>query len=67
VAAIEERVGPIDVAVLAFGILGDQQRAESDPEFAASVLHTDFIAQAALLTVLAERGRGVELWIPRRC
>lgn len=57
VAAIEESVGPIDVAVLAFGVLGDQQRAETDSEFAASVLHTDFIAQAALLTVLADRLR----------
>lgn len=58
VAAIEDRVGPIDVAVLAFGVLGDQRRAETDSEFAASVLHTDFIAQAALLTVLADRLRG---------
>lgn len=57
VAAIEERVGPIDVAVLAFGVLGDQKRAEADAEFAAAVLHTDFIAQAALLTVLADRLR----------
>ncbi len=57
VAAIEEGVGPIEVAVLAFGVLGDQQRAETDSEFAASVLHTDFIAQAALLTVLADRLR----------
>jgi len=57
VATIEERVGPIDVAVLAFGILGDQKRAEADAEFAAAVLHTDFIAQAALLTVLADRLR----------
>ncbi len=60
VREIEQRVGPIDVAVLAFGVLGDQQRAESDPEFTASVLHTDFIAQAGLLTVLADgmRHRG---------
>ncbi len=57
VAAIEEQVGPIDVAVLAFGVLGDQAVAEHDPLAAAALLHTDFVAQAALLTVLAERMR----------
>lgn len=44
--------GPIDTAVLAFGILGDQARAERDPAHAAAILHTDFVAQASLLTVL---------------
>jgi NAD(P)-dependent dehydrogenase (short-subunit alcohol dehydrogenase family) len=52
--------GPIGVAVLAFGVLGDQARAERDPAHAVAVLHTDFVAQAALLTVLANlmRARG---------
>ena len=62
VAGIEERVGAIDVAVLAFGVLGVQAVAEHDPVEAAALLHTDFIAQAGLLTVLADvmraRGRG---------
>jgi short-subunit dehydrogenase len=44
--------GPIGTAVLAFGILGDQARAENDPTHAAAILHTDFVAQASLLTVL---------------
>ena len=44
--------GPIGTAVLAFGILGDQARAEKDPAHAAAVLHTDFVAQVSLLTVL---------------
>lgn len=57
VAAIERQVGEIDVGVLTFGVLGDQSAAEHDPVAAASLLHTDFIAQAALLTVLAERMR----------
>lgn len=57
VAGIEERVGPIDVAVLAFGVLGDQALAERDSAAAAALLHTDFVAQAALLTVLADRMR----------
>lgn len=54
---IEALVGPIDVAVLAFGVLGDQEVAERDSLAAAALLHTDFVAQAALLTVLAERMR----------
>ncbi len=57
VAAIEAQVGAIDVAVLAFGVLGVQSVAERDPVAAAAVLHTDFVAQAALLTVLAARMR----------
>ena len=54
VAGIEERLGPIGTAVLAFGILGDQARAERDEAEVARVLHTDFVAQASLLTVLAD-------------
>jgi short-subunit dehydrogenase len=45
--------GPIGTAVLAFGILGDQARAEKDPGHAAAIVHTDFVAQVSLLTVLA--------------
>lgn len=55
VEEVESRVGPIGVAVLTFGILGDQDVAERDPAAAAQILHTDFVAQAALLTELAER------------
>ena len=60
VAEIEERFGAIDTAVLAFGILGDQERAERDEGEVVRILHTDFVAQASLLTVLADmmRGRG---------
>ncbi len=53
VASIEADHGPIGTAVLAFGVLGDQALAEKDPAHAAAVLHTDFVAQASLLTVLA--------------
>lgn len=62
VASIEGEFGPIAVAVLAFGVLGDQARAERDPAHAAAIVHTDFTAQVSLLTVLAAamrtRGRG---------
>ena len=55
VEEIERRAGAIDIAVLAFGILGDQERDEVDNEAVVRVLQTDFVAQASLLTVLAER------------
>lgn len=45
--------GPIGTAVLAFGILGEQARAESDPAHAVAIVHTDYVAQVSLLTVLA--------------
>jgi short-subunit dehydrogenase len=57
VEAIVAEHGPIGTAVLAFGILGDQARAEKDPAHAAAILHTDFVAQATLLTVLANTMR----------
>lgn len=49
--------GPIGTAVLAFGILGDQARAETDADHAVAVVHTDYVAQVSLLTVLAARMR----------
>ena len=54
--------GPIGTAVLAFGILGDQTRAESDAGHAVAIVHTDYVAQISLLTRLAaamrDAGRG---------
>jgi short-subunit dehydrogenase len=49
--------GPIRTAVLAFGILGDQAMAEKDPGHAAAIVHTDYVAQVSLLTVLANTMR----------
>ncbi|MEU6562813.1 SDR family NAD(P)-dependent oxidoreductase [Nocardia nova] len=45
--------GRIGVAVLAFGVLGDQDRAEKDPAAAVAILKVDFLAQVSVLTVLA--------------
>ncbi|MCF6388550.1 SDR family NAD(P)-dependent oxidoreductase [Mycobacterium sp. MBM] len=39
-------------AVLAFGVLGDQQRAELDSTHAVAIVHTDYLAQVSLLTEL---------------
>ncbi|MEY9928212.1 short-subunit dehydrogenase [Catenulispora sp. GP43] len=56
--------GPAGVAVVvvAFGILGDQELAERDPAHAVQVVHTDYVAQISVLTVLAPlleaQGRG---------
>jgi short-subunit dehydrogenase len=57
VESIVAEHGPIRTAVLAFGILGDQSRAEKDPGHAAAIVHTDFVAQVSLLTVLANTMR----------
>ena len=62
VASVIAEHGPIDTAVLAFGILGDQSRAEFDAAHALAVVHTDYVAQVSLLTHLAaamrQAGRG---------
>ena len=49
--------GPIGTAVLAFGVLGDQARAEADAAHAVAIVHTDYVAQVSLLTVLASAMR----------
>jgi short-subunit dehydrogenase len=57
VESIVAEYGAIGTAVLAFGILGDQARAEKDPGHAAAIVHTDYVAQVSLLTVLANTMR----------
>ncbi|GAA4668142.1 SDR family NAD(P)-dependent oxidoreductase [Amycolatopsis dongchuanensis] len=44
--------GPLDVVVVAFGILGDQRRAEADAAHAAAIAHTDYLAHVHVLTEL---------------
>ena len=56
-ALLDAVPGPIGTALLCFGVLGDQARAEADPAHAAAVVHTDYLAQVALLTELASRMR----------
>lgn len=53
VADLIAEYGEIGTAVLAFGILGDQQRAEDDAAHAVAIVHTDYVAQVSLLTHLA--------------
>ena len=62
VAEVVAKHGPIGTAVLAFGILGDQARAETDAAHAVAIVHTDYVAQVSMLTHLAaamrQAGRG---------
>ncbi|CQD15609.1 short chain dehydrogenase [Mycobacterium lentiflavum] len=57
VAEVIAEHGPIGTAVLAFGILGDQARAEADADHAVAVVHTDYVAQVSMLTHLANAMR----------
>jgi len=54
--------GDIGVVVVAFGVLGDQALAESDPAHAIAIAHTDYLAQVNVLTIVANllriQGRG---------
>ena len=49
--------GDIDVAVLAFGVLGRQEADEIDPLAAVAVAHTNYVGAVSVLTVLANRMR----------
>ena len=40
--------GDIDVVLLAFGVLGDQRRAEEDPERAVALLQTNLVGAASV-------------------
>ncbi len=52
--ALVARHGRLDVVVVAFGILGDQARAEADVDHAVQIVHTDYVAHVAVLTHLAQ-------------
>ncbi|WP_156756572.1 SDR family NAD(P)-dependent oxidoreductase [Actinokineospora pegani] len=41
---------PVAAVVVAFGVLGDQARAERDVDHAVSVVHTDYVAQVSVLS-----------------
>lgn len=54
-ALLEQAVsalGGLDVAIVAYGILGEQSRAESDFAHAAQILHTNLTSPVSLLTWL---------------
>jgi decaprenylphospho-beta-D-erythro-pentofuranosid-2-ulose 2-reductase len=45
-----ETMGGIDIALIAYGILGDQKRAEENYEAAAEIMETNFNSVVSLLT-----------------
>lgn len=51
--AAAENLGTIEMALLAHGVLGDQQRAEKSYLAAEAILGTNFLAPVSLLTWLA--------------
>jgi short-subunit dehydrogenase len=57
VQEITTEYGPIGTAILAFGVLGNQTQAEVDAAHAVAVVHTDYVAQVHLLTLLTPRMR----------
>lgn len=58
VDALFERGGDIDLVLLAFGILGDQARAEEDATAAIEVLRTNFEGAVSVGVPLMQRLRG---------
>src|SRR5436190_2553056 len=52
-----ERHDDIDVVLVAFGVLGDQERSLEDPDFAAGVLRTNFLGAASVMLAAARRLR----------
>lgn len=54
--------GPVDTAIVAFGILGDAAQAEADVSHALQIARVDYLAQISVLTLLAnalrEQGSG---------
>ena len=53
----EQLAGEINLVLVAFGVLGDQQRAEVDEFHAADIATIDYTAQIAMLTVIADELR----------
>ncbi|NPA91846.1 MAG: SDR family oxidoreductase [Chloroflexi bacterium] len=53
--AAEEALGPLDVALIAHGVLPDQQAAQRDVRLALDTFHTNATSVIALLTPLANR------------
>lgn len=49
-----ESVDDLTTAIVAFGILGDQELAERDEREAARIAEVDYLAQVHMLTVLAD-------------
>ncbi|MGB2949510.1 MAG: SDR family NAD(P)-dependent oxidoreductase [Rhodococcus sp. (in: high G+C Gram-positive bacteria)] len=60
--SVVEAHGNLATVVLAFGILGDNARAQTDAEHAVAIVHTDYVAQVSVLAhaanLLRKQGSG---------
>lgn len=59
---IVQEAGDVTTAIVAFGILGDQELAERDEREAARIANVDYLAQVSMLTVLADEMRCGEIY-----
>jgi decaprenylphospho-beta-D-erythro-pentofuranosid-2-ulose 2-reductase len=57
VRELVEMYGDIDLALLAFGVLGDQPASEDDPSLALDVARTNYLGAVSVLLPLAARMR----------
>ena len=53
-----DRFGDFDLVLIAFGVLGDQARAEHDPTAALDIVQTNFTGTVSVTVPLVERLRG---------
>ena len=59
---IVQEAGEVTTAIVAFGILGDQELAERNEGEAARIATVDYLAQVSMLTVLADEMRSGEIY-----
>lgn len=59
---VVREAGEVTTAIVAFGILGDQELAERDEGEAARVATVDYVAQVSMLTVLADEMAAGEIY-----
>jgi decaprenylphospho-beta-D-erythro-pentofuranosid-2-ulose 2-reductase len=57
VADVFERVGDIDLALLAFGVLGDQEEAEHDGRAAVDIAAVNYVGSVSVGVPIAQRMR----------
>ena len=57
VADVFERFGDIDLALLAFGVLGDQEEAELDGRAAVDIAEVNYVGAVSVTVPLAQRMR----------
>ncbi len=52
---VEEHVGPVDVCIVAFGMMGDQEESQSDIGAARRVIDTNYTGAVSICELLADR------------